>query len=65
MRILLHTHIDASWHAIGATLLQQDDNGDLCLVTCVSRKLNPAERNYHAHESEMIEMMALVHALKE
>ena len=26
----------------GATLSQQDDSGDLCLVTCVSMKLNPA-----------------------
>ena len=34
-----HMHMDASGHAIGATLLQQDDSGDLCLVTCASRKL--------------------------
>ena len=41
-----HMHMYASGHAIGVTPSQQDDNGDLCLVTCVSRKLNPSERNY-------------------
>ena len=41
LRKAFHMHMDASGHAIGATLLQQDDKGDLCLVTCVSKKLNP------------------------
>ena len=48
-------HMDVGGQAIGATRLQQDDNGDLCLVTCissVSRKLNPAERNYPTFERE-------------
>ncbi|MGV1089522.1 MAG: reverse transcriptase domain-containing protein, partial [Mycobacterium sp.] len=54
-------HMDASKTAVGATLSQPDDNGDLRLVTCVSRKLNDAERNYPTHEREML---ALVHALK-
>ena len=45
-------HMDVGGQAIGATRLQQDDNGDLCLVTCVSRKLNPAERNCPTFERE-------------
>ena len=31
------------------------------LLTCTSRKLNPAEQNYPTHEREML---ALVHAMK-
>ena len=31
------------------------------LLTCTSRKLNPAEKNYPAHEREFL---GLVHALK-
>ena len=54
-------HMDASNHALGATLSQANDAGDLQLVTCTSRKLNPAERNYTTHEKEML---ALNHALK-
>ena len=54
-------HIDASAEALGATLSQANSRGHLRLVTCTSRKLNPAERNYPTNEGEML---ALVHALK-
>ena len=54
-------HIDASADALGATLSQPDRRGHLRLLTCTSRKLNTAERNYPTHEREML---ALVHALK-
>ena len=54
-------HLDASATALGATLSQLNTNGELQLVTCTSRKLNPAEKNYPTHE---MEMLALVHALK-
>ena len=32
LRKAFHMHMDSSEHAICATLLQQDDNGDFCLV---------------------------------
>ena len=54
-------HVDASADALGATLFQEDRVGQLRLITCTSRKFNPAERNYPTHEHEML---ALVHALK-
>ena len=56
---LLHT--DASEVGIGATLSQTDSAGQLRLVSCMSRKLNPAEKNYPVHEKEML---ALVNALE-
>jgi ribonuclease HI len=55
---LLYT--DASDHAIGATLNQLDDHGNLALLACFSKKLGPAEINYGAHEKEL---MALIQAL--
>ena len=54
-------HVDASADALGSTLSQEDRVGQLRLITCTSRKFNPAERNYPTHEREML---ALVHALK-
>ena len=54
-------HVDASADALGATLSQEDAEGNLRMITCTSRKFNPAERNYPTHEREML---ALLHALK-
>ena len=54
-------HTDASLFAVGATLSQEDDRGEIRLIACFSKKLNPAERNYPAHERELY---ALVLALK-
>ena len=52
-------HCDASDFATGATLSQESDTG-LRLVAARSKKLNPAERNYPAHEKELL---ALIQAL--
>ena len=54
-------HLDASKFAIGATLSQKDKDGNLRLLACTSRKMNPAEQNYPTHEREML---ALVDSLK-
>jgi transposase InsO family protein len=46
---------DASTRAIGATLLQEQDNCDKPqLITFASRKLNDAEKRYPVHELEML-----------
>ena len=47
-------HTDASDVPIGATLSQEDQQGNLRLVACASRKLSSAERNYPAHEKECL-----------
>ena len=38
-----HVHFDASGHALGATISQDDETGCRELVTCISRKLTSAE----------------------
>ena len=57
----LIVHTDASDVGLGATLSQHEENGDIRLVTCRSRKLSPAEKNYPVHEKEML---ALVDSLE-
>jgi hypothetical protein len=52
---------DASGYAIGAALLQQDDNDIWHPVAYESRKCKPAEKNYPVHERELL---ALIYALK-
>ena len=44
-----YLHSDASNVALGATLSQLDDQGQLRLVACRSRKLIAAEKNYPVH----------------
>lgn len=51
---------DASKHAVGAVLSQDDGNGSRP-VAYESRKLSPPERNYPTHEQEML---AVIYALK-
>ena len=51
---------DASDFAVGAVLSQDKGNGPHP-VAFESRKMNPAEKNYAAHEKELL---AIVHALK-
>ena len=46
-------HTDASGFAIGA-VLYQEVSGKLHPVAFHSRKLNPAERNYHTTDQEML-----------
>ena len=43
LRKAFHIHMDACWNSIGETLLQQNDNGELCLVTCVSSDWRPSQ----------------------
>ena len=56
-----HVHTHASDVALGATLSQEDDQGQLRLIACMSKKLHAAECNYPAHERELL---ALVEAFK-
>ena len=53
---------DASNQAIGGTLLQPDDQGKMHPIAYYSRKLTPAERNYHTSDQEML---AIVVAFEE
>ena len=52
--MILHT--DASDVGVGATLSQKDKGG-LRLVARRSRKLSSAEKNYPAHEKEMLALV--------
>jgi len=45
---------DASGWAIGGIISQYDENGDLRPVICDHRTLSKEERNWHAHDREMI-----------
>ena len=54
-------HLDASNLALGATLSQEADDGQLRLLSCTSRKFNVHEVNYPVHEKEQL---ALVHCLE-
>ena len=56
-----HVQTDASDTALGATLSQEDEKSEMRLVACMSKKLNAAECNYHAHKNETL---AVVTALK-
>ena len=53
-------HLDASGTAVGATLSQEDQHGELQLITCCSKKLSTAEQKSPTHERELF---ALVNAL--
>jgi hypothetical protein len=50
-------YTDASDKAIGATLNQTDDEGNLRLLACFSKKLNDAEQNYPNHEKELFALI--------
>jgi hypothetical protein len=52
---------DASGFAIGAVLLQNDQQGNAHPIAFTSRKLQSAERNYPTHEQELL---AVIHALR-
>ena len=53
---------DASKHATGGVLMQQDTNGDWKPCAFLSQSLNPAERNYDIYDRELL---AVIRALKE
>ena len=50
---IFEVHTDASGFAIGA-VLYQSLNGKLIPIAFHSRKLGPAERNYHTTDQEML-----------
>jgi hypothetical protein len=54
-------HTDASGFAVGATLSQRDEKGELRPVSFMSKKMSPAQVNYPVHEWELL---AVVEALR-
>ena len=56
-RATFELHTDASGFAIGAVLYQKID-GKLHPVAFHSRKLGPAEKNYHTTDQEMLAWLA-------
>ena len=52
-----HVHTDASDVAVGATLSQDNDNREMRLVACMSKKLCASERKYPAHERELLALV--------
>ncbi|KAG3017487.1 hypothetical protein PC120_g10982 [Phytophthora cactorum] len=51
-----HVVCDASNFAIGCALMQLDDDGHERVVSCHSRQMKPAERNYPVHDKELLAM---------
>ena len=52
---------DASKHASGAVLMQEDTNGDLRPCGYISKSFNQAEKNYQIYDRELL---AIIQALK-
>ena len=50
-------HIDASDSAVGTTMSQEDLAGCVKLITCMSKKLNSAEKNYPTNEREFVTLL--------
>ena len=55
-------HTDASQFAIGAVLMQHNEQGQLKPIAFTSRKLHDAECKYPTHDQELL---AIIHALKQ
>ena len=51
--------MDASLNGLGAVLLQEDSNGNLCIVSYVSQTLKPYERSMKNYSSAKLELMVL------
>ncbi|KAG3023423.1 hypothetical protein PC129_g10883 [Phytophthora cactorum] len=51
-----HVVCDASNFAIGCALMQLDDDGHERVVSCHSRQMKPAERNYPVHDKKLLAM---------
>lgn len=47
-------HSDASWHSLGAALLQGNDSSSDRVVAYASGPLTPAEQNYMIREKEFL-----------
>lgn len=57
-----HLHTDASDFAMGAVLMQMDDDEHLHPIAFASKLLNPAQRNYSVTDRECLAMVwALEH----
>lgn len=56
-------HCDASPHAIGATLVQQTEQGEK-VIMYISRALKKHERNYHQYEREALALVWSVTVFK-
>ena len=50
---------DASLKGLGAVLLQEDDNGNFCIISYTSRTLKPYERSMRKYSSAKLELLAL------
>jgi hypothetical protein len=46
--------VNASNYAIGAVLMQKDDNGKMHLVAFFSKTMNKAQRNYDVYNQELM-----------
>ncbi len=55
-------HTDASQFAIGAVLMQYNEQGQLKPIAFTSRKLHDAECKYPTHDQELL---SIIHALKQ
>ena len=59
-----HLYIDASDHALGATLNQRDEQGRDKLICCLSKKLNSAELEFPVHECEFLTLLTALRKWK-
>ena len=50
---------DASLKGLGAVLLQEDDDGNFCVISYASHTLKPYERSMHNYSSAKFELLAL------
>ena len=51
-----YLHTDASDFALGATLMQKDEDGNVHPIAYASKLLNPAQRNYSVTDRECLAM---------
>ena len=50
---------DTSLEGLGAVLLQEDDDGNLCIISYASHMLKPYERSMHNYSSAKLELLNL------
>ena len=51
--------MDASLKGLGTVLLQEYDEGNLCVVSCASQTLKPYEKSMKNYSSAKLELLAL------
>ena len=64
LQLEFHLYLDASDHAVGATLNQHDESGRDQLICCLSKKLSPAEHNYPTHDREFLALLTALRKWK-